>query len=111
MPLAASACRATSSLRDRSTATVFVDPFHGGRLLDAQGCQRLFHRLTGAGDAVDEPTTSTRSANLSIVTRMLNNLRVTYGQRHDDAGSAGCCAAAVPRPTATTPARGRAMAP
>jgi len=35
-------------LQDKVDRSVFIDPFHGGQLLDAQGCQRLFHQLRGA---------------------------------------------------------------
>ena len=35
-------------LQDKVDRSVFIDPFHGGQLLDAQGCQRLFHQLRGS---------------------------------------------------------------
>ena len=100
-------------LQDKVDRSVFIDPFHGGQLLDAQGCQRLFHRLRG-------PETSWSAdylapvGNLSIVARMLNNLRVTYGQRHDYGGLRWVLAlrAALPPPYGDDPgAAARAMAP
>ena len=82
----ASACPATSCCATRSTPTVFVDPFHGGRLLDAAGCRgpapghgrRRRRRGTRA--------TSTRSTGPAIVARMLANLRAIY-QRSDEIDS------------------------
>ena len=100
-------------LQDKVDRSVFIDPFHGGQLLDAQGCERLFHRLRG-------PETSWSAdylspvGNLSIVARMLNNLRVTYGQRHDYGGLRWVLAlrAALPPPYGDDPgAAARAMAP
>jgi regulator of sirC expression with transglutaminase-like and TPR domain len=69
-------------LQDKVDRTVFIDPFHGGRLLREADCQQLFHHVTGGGS-----TWSTELlapvGNLSIVTRMLNNLRVVYTRRQD----------------------------
>jgi len=100
-------------LQDKVDRSVFIDPFHGGRLLDAEGCQELFHALRGPESSWSadylEPV-----GNLSIVTRMLNNLRVTYGQRHDMAGLSWVLSlrAALPPPYGDDPgAAARAMAP
>ena len=100
-------------LQDKVDRSVFIDPFHGGQLLDAQGCQRLFHQLRGAETSWSadylEPV-----GNLSIVARMLNNLRVTYGQRHDYGGLRWVLElrAALPPPYGDDPgAAARAMAP
>lgn len=67
-------------LRDSPT---FVDPFHGGKLLDREGCARRVAEVTGQdvdelADAVLAPC-STRV----IVARMLRNLKATYLQRQD----------------------------
>jgi regulator of sirC expression with transglutaminase-like and TPR domain len=100
-------------LQDKVDRSVFIDPFHGGQLLDAQGCQHLFHQLRG-------PETSWSAdylepvGNLSIVARMLNNLRVTYGQRHDYGGLRWVLElrAVLPPPYGDDPgAAARAMAP
>jgi regulator of sirC expression with transglutaminase-like and TPR domain len=68
-------------LRDKVDPTVFVDPFHGGRLLDAAGCARLYRRLAGAGAAWDdswlEPV-----GRWSILARLLGNLTRIYQHRH-----------------------------
>jgi regulator of sirC expression with transglutaminase-like and TPR domain len=58
----------------------FVDPFHGGRVLDAAGCAEIFHALSGAGapfaDAYLAPT-GTRA----VLLRVLNNLQRSYLER------------------------------
>lgn len=69
-------------LQDKVDRTVFIDPFHGGRLLDVAGCRRLFHQVVGpASEWSDELLAPV--GNLSIVTRMLNNLRSIYTHRRD----------------------------
>ena len=93
-------------LRDKVDRSVFIDPFHGGRLLDARGCRELFHQVTGAGTSWSEEFLEP-VGNLSIVARMLNNLRAIYSRRQDLARAAlghGAAARLCPRPTATVPA-------
>ena len=100
-------------LQDKVDRSVFIDPFHGGQLLDAQGCQRLFHQLRGPESSWSADYLAP-VGNLSIVARMLNNLRVTYGQRHDYSGLRWVLAlrAALPLPYGDDPgAAARAMAP
>jgi regulator of sirC expression with transglutaminase-like and TPR domain len=69
-------------VRDKVDPSVFIDPFHRGRQLDAAGC-RVLHRATvGTAapwdesylDPIDRP---------AIVARMLANLRVIYERRDD----------------------------
>ena len=68
---------------------VFVDPFHRGRLLDADGCQQLHRRLTGGGRAWD-PGWLDPVGRWAIVARLLANLKAIYQQRHErDALAAG----------------------
>jgi regulator of sirC expression with transglutaminase-like and TPR domain len=59
---------------------MFVDPFHGGRVLDAAGCRELFATLSGRNvlfaDAYLEPT-GTRA----VLLRVLNNLQRSYLER------------------------------
>ena len=69
-------------LRDKVDRSVFIDPFHGGRLLDARGCRELFHQVTGAGTSWSEEFLEP-VGNLSIVARMLSNLRAVYSRRQD----------------------------
>jgi regulator of sirC expression with transglutaminase-like and TPR domain len=69
-------------LRDKVDRTVFVDPFDGGRVLDAHGCRRIFDQVAGRRiawrdehlDPVSRP---------AIVERMLANLKQVYAQTHD----------------------------
>jgi regulator of sirC expression with transglutaminase-like and TPR domain len=69
-------------LRDKVDPSVFIDPFNGGQLLDEAGCRRLFRRITGPettwSDEFLDPV-----SNLSIVSRMLNNLRAVYRKDRD----------------------------
>src|SRR5207342_839113 len=69
-------------LQDKVDRTVFIDPFHGGRLLREADCQQLFHQVTGGGSPWSSELLDP-VGNLSIVTRMLNNLRVVYSRRQD----------------------------
>jgi regulator of sirC expression with transglutaminase-like and TPR domain len=69
-------------LRDKVDPTLFVDPFVGGRFLDADGCVGIFRSLHGPDapfdlrflDAVDPHV---------IVARMLANLRSVFISRGD----------------------------
>jgi regulator of sirC expression with transglutaminase-like and TPR domain len=100
-------------LRDKVDRTVFIDPFHGGRLLDERGCQALFHQITGV-DSDWSPEYLEPVDNLSIVGRMLNNLRVIYTRRQDLASLRWVLAlrASLPAPYGDDPdAFARAMAP
>jgi regulator of sirC expression with transglutaminase-like and TPR domain len=69
-------------LRDRVDHRVFVDPFHGGRQLDAVGCRLLFRQNAGPHapwlDSYLEPV-----PRRAIITRMLANLRLIYDKRGD----------------------------
>jgi regulator of sirC expression with transglutaminase-like and TPR domain len=100
-------------LQDKVDRTVFIDPFDGGRLLREAECRHLFHQVTGGGS----PWSSELLApvgNLSIVTRMLNNLRVVYSRRHDLGGLRWVMAlrAALPAPYGDEPGEfARTMAP
>ena len=69
-------------LRDKVDPEVFVDPFHRGRLLDADGCQQLHRRLTGGGRAWD-PGWLDPVGRWAIVARLLANLKAIYQQRHE----------------------------
>ena len=66
-------------LRDKVDRSVFVDPFDGGRQLDADGCRRIFGRVTGGrigwSDDYLEPVSRP-----AIVERMLANLKQVYRQ-------------------------------
>jgi regulator of sirC expression with transglutaminase-like and TPR domain len=72
-------------LRDKVDRSVFVDPYHGGRLLDADGCRALFRSVAGDRatwheeflDPVDK---------VAILARVLANLKAAYQRRRDPAG-------------------------
>ena len=93
-------------LQDKVDRSVFIDPFHGGRLLDAEGCQRLFHQLRGpessvvgrlpgaGGEPVDRGPDAQQPA---------GDLRPAPRLRRAPLG-AGAPRAPSRRPTATTPA-------
>lgn len=59
--------------------TTYLDPFHGGELLDERGCEARFRAVTGAGAQVAFGshllTTATKR---EILARMLANLRAVY---------------------------------
>ena len=69
-------------LRDKVDPTVFCDPFHGGRFLDASACERLFRSTVGPErpwfpgflDPVPRP---------AIVARVLANLQGIFDRTKD----------------------------
>jgi regulator of sirC expression with transglutaminase-like and TPR domain len=61
---------------------LYMDPFHGGQLLSAGDCRRLAEQLFGPGFNWDERYLSPTPA-ISVLARMLNNLRVIYAHRRD----------------------------
>ena len=69
-------------LRDKVDPTVFVDAFHGGRLLDELGCAALHRRLMGRGGGFD-PDWLEPVPRWAIVARMLANLKAIYQQQGD----------------------------
>jgi regulator of sirC expression with transglutaminase-like and TPR domain len=100
-------------LQDKVDRDVFIDPFGGGRLLDRDGCRRLFEAVVG-----DEATWSDDFlepvGNLSIVSRLLNNLRAIYEGRRDLTNLRWVMGlrAALPAPYGDDPAEfARSMAP
>ncbi len=61
---------------------VLFDPFHGGRLLTAEKCQRLVEQVTGLPFEVNEE--ALRAVPLGVmVLRMLNNLKGVYLRNED----------------------------
>ncbi len=100
-------------LQDKVDRTVFIDAFHGGRLLDASGCRQLFHQVTGPGSQWSAEFLAP-VGNLSIVTRMLNNLRSIYSRRQalSDLRWVMALRAALPPPYGDEPGEfARTMAP
>jgi regulator of sirC expression with transglutaminase-like and TPR domain len=69
-------------VRDKVDATVFLDPFHQGQVLDAAGCRRLFRSLAGP-TAPFEAAYLDPTPRLAIVGRVLANLKRVYLSRGD----------------------------
>lgn len=69
-------------LRDQVDPAVFVDPFHGGRLLGAPDCRDLFRRSMGRQapwyDGYLEPI-----SRAAIIERMVANLRLGFQRTGD----------------------------
>jgi regulator of sirC expression with transglutaminase-like and TPR domain len=72
-------------VRDKVDETVFVDPFHRGKLLDEAGCRRLFRSLAGPA-ATFEVSFLDPTPRLAIVARVLANLKRVYIARGDFGG-------------------------
>lgn len=62
---------------------VFADPFHEGRIMDASGCARLFAEMLGAAQRFDVRFLAITPP-MSIVERMLNNLKAVYLRNGDN---------------------------
>ena len=69
----------------------FADPFHGGRVMDASGCARLFAELLGEAQRFDVRFLA-MTPPMSIVERMLNNLKAVYLRNGDTARLRGVMA-------------------
>ncbi len=65
----------------------YLDPFHGGALLDEQGCEVLFRATTGAGpDVPFGDSLLPAVGTISVLERMLANLANVYRINADAAG-------------------------
>ena len=60
----------------------FADPFHEGRIMDADQCQELFHQVTGAHQTFLAGFLAPVHP-MAIVERMLNNLKAVYQSRSE----------------------------
>ncbi len=69
-------------IRDRDNPGDFIDVFAGGVVLDTQGCQELFHRLSGDQQGF-HPAFLAPVSHASIMERMLGNLRMIYARHRD----------------------------
>lgn len=72
-------------VRSTTEPGLFVDPFGGGRVLDVDGVQALFHSLHGA-DATLQEAMLLPVGPRAVVTRMLNNLVAVFTSRRDQHG-------------------------
>lgn len=61
---------------------LFIDPFHGGQVMDVDQCRSLFHRIVGDRQPFD-PLFLAVTPSLGILERMLNNLKTIYGASGD----------------------------
>lgn len=77
VPLAGVAMPGHFLLRDRVDPSVFVDPFAGGAVLDAAGCELAFRRVQG-DDAIFEPRFLEPVGAHAILARLLANLRAVF---------------------------------
>lgn len=60
---------------------VFVDPFHGGQILDVEGCRALFRRM--AGNSPFDVRFLASIHPIAVVDRALNNLKAIYSSTSD----------------------------
>ena len=67
---------------DRVLGGVFVDCFAGGAVLTEDQCRRVFHSLHGAATPWN-PAYLAEVPAMSVIHRMLNNLRAIYAQRSE----------------------------
>lgn len=66
---------------------LFIDAFHGGRVLDLAGCRRLIARLAGesATHLLADSHWTEPAGKRAVLTRLLHNLKVVYLQRGETA--------------------------
>jgi regulator of sirC expression with transglutaminase-like and TPR domain len=63
-------------------ALVMIDAFAGGRAMTRHQCEELVGRIAGAGVQLDD-TLFAAATDLSILSRMLNNLAAVYTRRQE----------------------------
>jgi regulator of sirC expression with transglutaminase-like and TPR domain len=66
----------------RSDATIFVDPFHAGALLDREGCRKKIAEIVGRPIELTELQLAPCSLEI-VVSRMLRNLKAIYLRNHE----------------------------
>jgi regulator of sirC expression with transglutaminase-like and TPR domain len=69
-------------VRDESVPSRFVDPFNGARVIDADGCRRLFHAVAGP-HAPWDTAFLVPVEGVAVLARILANLKRTYAARRD----------------------------
>jgi len=62
---------------DDGDYSTYIDPFHGGKLLDVEDCRRRAREIAGVELARDDPALAVVGTRYILV-RMLNNLRSAY---------------------------------
>ena len=69
-----------------SPAPLFVDPFHAGRTLDVDACERFLSALVGRPYRLRAEEIAPCDSS-TTVSRMLRNLKTIYLERHDHASA------------------------
>ncbi|HUZ10805.1 MAG TPA: transglutaminase-like domain-containing protein [Acidimicrobiales bacterium] len=69
-------------VRDRSSPTLLIDPFSGGRRIDRAGCEELLRAVAGP-EATLGPEMLERTGPRATLARMLTNLDRSFGRRED----------------------------
>jgi regulator of sirC expression with transglutaminase-like and TPR domain len=64
---------------DGSEAEIFIDPFHGGRILSRAGCEELIQQIYGEPVPFQETFLATVTPK-QLLSRMLQNLKTIYLQ-------------------------------
>lgn len=67
-------------VRHEAAPRVYLDPFHGGEVLDEEGCRRRFAEIVGEGVPFD-PRWLRPATKIEIVARVLANLKQIYTAR------------------------------
>lgn len=67
---------------DSGDGMIYLDPFHGGQQLTLTDCARLVRQTTGYRGPL-RPEWLTPAGAPTILNRMLNNLRLIYGQQQN----------------------------
>jgi regulator of sirC expression with transglutaminase-like and TPR domain len=70
----------------RGGQTVFIDPYHAGRLLDREGCARRVQEVTGQAVALTDAQLAPCAVRV-VVIRMLRNLKAVYLKDDDFAAA------------------------
>jgi regulator of sirC expression with transglutaminase-like and TPR domain len=71
---------------DGGDATIFVDPFHAGALLDRRACEQRIAQLVGRAVTLSENQLAPCGPDL-VVARMLRNLKLIYLEQHNYAAA------------------------
>jgi regulator of sirC expression with transglutaminase-like and TPR domain len=67
---------------DSGDATIYVDPFHAGALLDRNGCEQRISQMVGQRVGLSDLQLAPCSHEV-IVARILRNLKTIYREQHD----------------------------
>lgn len=68
-------------VRNEASPAMFCDPFAGGELLDADGCETRFHEIVG-DDVPFDPVWLQPVGNHTIILRVLGNLKEIFTEKN-----------------------------